>query len=91
MTTVLASPVLLSPDMTISEPMVHSYLALIQNLAATKYGSMMQCLERGVPWAMVGSYLNRHARQICCGIGRLLSDDFVPTGSVFMEGYYPED
>ena len=84
------------------QPLVHGYLALIKNLAASH--SAMYLLERDVPWSQIVSYLNHHASSKTITshvlreefpkpdgevIGRPLPEDFVLRGQVFMEGYYP--
>lgn len=85
------------------QPMVHAYLAFINNLASSD--AAMALLERDIPWSLIVAYLNHFANASTItsqvtredfpkppndAIGRPLPEDFVLRGQIFTEGYFPE-
>ena len=84
------------------QPMINCYMALIRTLAGSS--SVMQLIEREIPWSLLVSYLNHHSspatitaqvtradfpRPLDDVIGRPLPEDFLMRGQIFVEGYFP--
>ena len=98
----LFSVALRYPENRNVQPMINCYMALIKTLAGSS--SVMQLIEREVPWSLLVSYLNHHSspatntsqvtradfpRPLGDVIGRPLPEDFLMRGQIFVEGYFP--